>query len=90
MRLTDIAQYDYVWACRLSHKALMPDRELGRRLRLVLPSRPFHAATLFHHYWYQGDKSRPVRRIYFKRKRYKRVNSEWLDEHYREIINGSV
>lgn len=90
MRLTDIAQYDYVWACRLSHKALMPDRELGRRLRLVLPSRPFDGGTIFHHYWAGGDTWRPLRSIYFKRKRYKRVTTEWLDEHYRGIINGSV
>jgi hypothetical protein len=90
MRLTDIAQYDYVWACRLPHKALMPDRELYRRLRLVLPSKPSHGGTIFHHYWQQGEKARPLRKFYFKRKRYKRVRSEWLHEHFKEIIDGSV
>lgn len=90
MMLNDIDQYDLVWGCRLPHKALLPDRELDRRLRLVLPSKPFDGGTLFHYYWADGDKSRPLRMVYFKRKRYKRVRSEWLHEHFKEIINGSV
>ena len=90
MRLFDITRYDLVWAVRLEHKKLLPDKELDRRLRLSLPSKPSHGGTLFHHYWQQGDKARPLRMIYFKRKRYKRVRSEWLHEHFKEVIDGSV
>lgn len=90
MMVSDVASYDLVWACRLPHKALLPDMELRRRLRPSWPSKPFDAATLFHHYWTGGDKSRPLRMVYFKRKRYKRVTTEWLHEHFKEIINGNV
>lgn len=93
--VSDIASYDFVWACRLPHKALLQDMELRRRLKPPTPIEPCYLWGM--HFlrtnWgviTEGNEYPQFMLVYYRRKTRKRITNNDCLDHFKGLPRWPV